>query len=400
MPSRFTSFSLTLLLLLLTFILVSNTSEVVSDNNDDDLESIDELLAVDTELENESKNNGGSISSSSDLKLSEAEFVLVLGYAPWCARSADLMPHFAEAASLLKESGAPLLLAKVDADRFSESASFLGVKGFPTLLLYVNDTSQQYSGGFTADEIVLGSRKKTSTPIIRISSVTEAGEFLKKYHTFVIGLFEKFEGPEYEEFVRAAKSDNETQFVETSKFEVAQVQQNLWKQLSPSTGVGPEYEEFVRAAKSDNETQFVETSKFEVAQVLYPDISFFLELLRASLKDTLHTLVVLVLSAEVKPIWITSKQFYGVPYIWRMLHNFAGNIEMYTILDAIAAGPIEAHRSVNSTMVGVGMSMEGMKNQPRYMKFHHLWSSPTPSFPELSDPLALRISHDIEKLFS
>lgn len=34
---------------------------------------------------------------------------------------------------------------------------------------------------------------------------------------------------------------------------------------------GPEYEEFVSAAKSDNETQFVEVSKVELAQVLYPD---------------------------------------------------------------------------------------------------------------------------------
>lgn len=34
-----------------------------------------------------------------------------------------------------------------------------------------------------------------------------------------------------------------------------------------------------------------------------------------------------------------------------MLHNFAGNIEMYGILDAIALGPIEARTSENSTMV-------------------------------------------------
>ncbi|CAL9199496.1 unnamed protein product [Musa hybrid cultivar] len=33
-----------------------------------------------------------------------------------------------------------------------------------------------------------------------------------------------------------------------------------------------------------------------------------------------------------------------------MLHNFAGNIEMYGILDAIALGPIEACTSENSTM--------------------------------------------------
>ncbi|XP_056175296.1 alpha-N-acetylglucosaminidase-like isoform X1 [Syzygium oleosum] len=78
----------------------------------------------------------------------------------------------------------------------------------------------------------------------------------------------------------------------------------------------------------------------------------------------LGKLVVLDLFAEVKPIWITSEQFYGVPYIWCMLHNFAGNIEMYGVLDAVASGPIEARMSENSTMVGVGMSMEGIEQNP------------------------------------
>nr|XP_018677098.1 PREDICTED: alpha-N-acetylglucosaminidase-like isoform X4 [Musa acuminata subsp. malaccensis] len=66
-------------------------------------------------------------------------------------------------------------------------------------------------------------------------------------------------------------------------------------------------------------------------------------------------MVVLDLFAEVKPIWVKSKQFYGVPYIWCMLHNFAGNIEMYGILDAIALGPIEACTSENSTMIWVDL---------------------------------------------
>ncbi|KAL5813955.1 hypothetical protein ACOSQ4_024596 [Xanthoceras sorbifolium] len=78
----------------------------------------------------------------------------------------------------------------------------------------------------------------------------------------------------------------------------------------------------------------------------------------------LGSMVVLDLFAEVKPIWITTEQFYGVPYIWCMLHNFAGNIEMYGILDAIASGPVEARRSEKSTMVGVGMSMEGIEQNP------------------------------------
>ncbi|KAI4336089.1 hypothetical protein L6164_014661 [Bauhinia variegata] len=37
---------------------------------------------------------------------------------------------------------------------------------------------------------------------------------------------------------------------------------------------------------------------------------------------------------------------------------------MYGILDAIASGPVEARTSLNSTMVGVGMSMEGIEQNP------------------------------------
>ncbi|XP_047313259.1 alpha-N-acetylglucosaminidase-like [Impatiens glandulifera] len=87
------------------------------------------------------------------------------------------------------------------------------------------------------------------------------------------------------------------------------------------------------------------------------------------MKALLHSvplgrMVVLDLFAEVKPIWITSEQFYGIPYIWCMLHNFAGNSEMYGVLDAVGSGPVEARTSENSTMVGVGMSMEGIEQNP------------------------------------
>ncbi|XP_076960516.1 alpha-N-acetylglucosaminidase-like [Bidens hawaiensis] len=75
-------------------------------------------------------------------------------------------------------------------------------------------------------------------------------------------------------------------------------------------------------------------------------------------------MIVLDLFAEVNPIWTTSNQFYGVPYIWCMLHNFAGNVEMYGYLDSVGSGPVEARISNNSTMVGVGMSMEGIEQNP------------------------------------
>ncbi|KAH9320835.1 hypothetical protein KI387_015474, partial [Taxus chinensis] len=87
------------------------------------------------------------------------------------------------------------------------------------------------------------------------------------------------------------------------------------------------------------------------------------------IKALLHSvpsgrMIVLDLFAEVKPIWHRSDQFYGTPYVWCMLHNFGGNIEMYGVLDAIASGPVDARTSHNSTMVGVGMCMEGIEQNP------------------------------------
>ena len=68
----------------------------------------------------------------------------------WCPRSAELIPQFAKVANLLNELGSPLLLAKIDAERYPKTASALDIKGYPTLLLFTNGTSQPYTGGFTA----------------------------------------------------------------------------------------------------------------------------------------------------------------------------------------------------------------------------------------------------------
>ncbi|KAJ8755926.1 hypothetical protein K2173_024471 [Erythroxylum novogranatense] len=235
--SRSILFSLTIFLLVASLISIIATDEG-GIGNDDELE---ELIAIDEqEGEDERQQDGDTQKEAEVLSkaqrivlelntdssrriIEENEFVLILGYAPWCARSAELMPRFAEAANKLKETGSLLFMAKLDAERYPKAASFLGIKGFPTLLFYVNGSSQAYNGGFSADDIVIWARKKTGVPVIRMSSVTEAEDFVKKYQTFVLGLFKKFEGPDYEEFVKAAISDNEIQFVEASDVEVSKV---------------------------------------------------------------------------------------------------------------------------------------------------------------------------------
>lgn len=237
--SRFILLALTLLLLLTSKISVSASEESqIETENDDELQ---ELIAIDEQGVEEDQQHQQEDQQKEAEVLSKAqrivlelntdnakrviddnEFVMILGYAPWCPRSAELMPQFAEAANKLKELGSPLLMAKLDAERYPNAASMLDIKGFPTLLLFVNGSSQVYTGGFFAEDLVIWTRKKTGVPVMRISSVTEAEEF-KKYHMFVLGLFEKFEGHDYEEFVKAATSDNEIQFVEVSDPVVAKV---------------------------------------------------------------------------------------------------------------------------------------------------------------------------------
>ncbi|KAM1113865.1 hypothetical protein ACFX13_047429 [Malus domestica] len=238
--SRFIIVVLTLILTLLlhfpTPIISSEPQNLTADETEDG--ELEELLAPTTRSsEAELLSNAQRIvlelnHDNTKRVIENNEFVLVLGYTPWCSRSAELMPQFAEAATALKELGSPLLMAKIDAERHAKTASSLEIKGFPTLLLFVNGTSQVYTGGFSAEEIVIWARKKTGEPVIRISSVTEAEEFLKKSDIFVVGLFEKFEGPNHKEFVNAATADNAIQFVEASNIEVANV---LFPNMKPTS---------------------------------------------------------------------------------------------------------------------------------------------------------------------
>ncbi|KAK9142591.1 hypothetical protein Syun_011991 [Stephania yunnanensis] len=258
--------TLTCLTLTLTLLLVLFRSIHAIASEEDELGDLEELLAIDEEAEAEGQ--GGSRTTEAADVVSKAqrivielnsentrkvidgnEFVLVLGYAPWCVRSAEMMPKFAETANALKETGSPLLLAKIDAERYPKAASALGIKGFPTLLLFVNGTSQAYNGGFSAEELVIWARKRTGFPVIRLSY-----------------------GTDYEEFRKAAVADNEIQFVETSDIEVARV---LYPDLkSPNQFLGivkserEKYVAFEEHFEKDKILNFLEYNKLPLVNVL------------------------------------------------------------------------------------------------------------------------------------
>ncbi|KAL6606696.1 hypothetical protein ACP70R_042349 [Stipagrostis hirtigluma subsp. patula] len=296
---------------LLVFALAVSAARLDLDD-DDDSGVLDELLAVDEEeerggLEAGRAGDGGGAEAvrraqsmvlvlnndNARRAVEDHAELLLLGYAPWCERSAQLMPRFAEAAAALRAMGSAVAFAKLDGERYPKAAAEVGVRGFPTVVLFVNGTEHAYTGLHTKDAIVTWVRKKTGAPVIRLQSKDSAEEFLKKDQTFVIGLFKNFEGAEYEEFVKAATTDNEVQFVETNDRSVAKI-------LFP--GIKSE-EQFLGLVKSEPEKlekfdgafeekailQFVELNKF-------PLITVFTELNSAKVYSSPIKLQVFTLS--------------------------------------------------------------------------------------------------------
>ncbi|XP_053394344.1 alpha-N-acetylglucosaminidase-like isoform X2 [Mercenaria mercenaria] len=78
-------------------------------------------------------------------------------------------------------------------------------------------------------------------------------------------------------------------------------------------------------------------------------------------------MIVLDLFAEVLPVYKSTHSFYGQPFIWCMLHNFGGTMELYGVIDNVNEGPFNARKFVNSTMIGTGLTPEGIfQNEVMY----------------------------------
>ncbi|XP_060705086.1 alpha-N-acetylglucosaminidase [Hemiscyllium ocellatum] len=75
----------------------------------------------------------------------------------------------------------------------------------------------------------------------------------------------------------------------------------------------------------------------------------------------LGRMIILDLFADSNPAYTFTESFYGQPFIWCMLHNFGGNTGMYGTVDTVNKGPFEALSSPNSTMVGTGITPEGIE---------------------------------------
>lgn len=71
-------------------------------------------------------------------------------------------------------------------------------------------------------------------------------------------------------------------------------------------------------------------------------------------------MLVLDLQSEFFPQYKRTKSFHGQPFIWCMLHNFGGTQGMHGSLDIVNEDIMGLHDMKNYTMVGAGITPEGI----------------------------------------
>lgn len=88
-------------------------------------------------------------------------------------------------------------------------------------------------------------------------------------------------------------------------------------------------------------------------------------------------MLIIDLFSETEPQWQRTNSYYGKPWLWCELHGYGGNMGLYGQIENVTYNPVEALANKTSTMVGMGLTMEGQEgNQIIYdVLLDQAWSS-------------------------
>ncbi|KAL1101382.1 hypothetical protein V6Z11_D05G294100 [Gossypium hirsutum] len=122
--------------------------------------------------------------SNFDLAISSLNYILVIFYSPWCRHCKLLSPQLDEAAPVLAGLKEPIVIAKVNADKFTRLASKHDVDAYPTLKLFMHGVSMEYYGPRKADSLVQYLKKFVSTDVSILISDSAISDFVEEAGTF------------------------------------------------------------------------------------------------------------------------------------------------------------------------------------------------------------------------
>uniref|UniRef100_A0A453P573 Thioredoxin domain-containing protein n=1 Tax=Aegilops tauschii subsp. strangulata TaxID=200361 RepID=A0A453P573_AEGTS len=108
------------------------------------------------------------------------DFLFVDFHAPWCGHCKRLSPQLDEAAPVLSGLSTPIVVAKVNAEKYKKLRSKYGVDGFPTLMLFDHGVPTEYTGSRKAGQLVESLRKLVAPDVSVLKSDAAIKSFVQE----------------------------------------------------------------------------------------------------------------------------------------------------------------------------------------------------------------------------
>ncbi|KAI4964188.1 hypothetical protein ZWY2020_006887 [Hordeum vulgare] len=118
--------------------------------------------------------------SNFEAALAAVDFLFVDFHAPWCGHCKRLSPQLDEAAPVLAGLSTPIVVAKVNAEKYKKLGSKYGVDGFPTLMLFDHGVPTEYTGSRKASQLVESLRKLVAPDVSLLMSDAAIKSFVQE----------------------------------------------------------------------------------------------------------------------------------------------------------------------------------------------------------------------------
>ncbi|KAM0858170.1 hypothetical protein ACQ4PT_048006 [Festuca glaucescens] len=112
-----------------------------------------------------------------EASVAAVDYLFVDFHAPWCGHCKRLAPQLDEAAPVLAGLSTPIVVAKVNAEKYKKLGSKYGVDGFPTLMLFDHGVPTEYTGSRKAG-LLIESLKKLVAPHVSVLESTQQSKVL------------------------------------------------------------------------------------------------------------------------------------------------------------------------------------------------------------------------------
>lgn len=122
--------------------------------------------------------------SNFDSAISSLDYVLVDFYAPWCGHCKHLSPELDAAAPVLAGLKEPIVIAKVDADKYRRIGDKYEIDGFPTLKIFIHGVPMDYYGPRKSELLVRFLKKFVALDVAILDSDSAVSDFVAAAGTY------------------------------------------------------------------------------------------------------------------------------------------------------------------------------------------------------------------------